>query len=88
MTSLSVAPLSPTKSTQSELSDPDSQAYEPHFQTVEAPSQGGYSMDSLVQRGRSDDFNAPGKLQSSKFSRFWDDFYIGGAKLCCQYPSL
>lgn len=70
MTSFSVAPLSPTKSAQSELGDPDSQAYEPHFQTAEAPSEGGYSMDSPVQRGRSDDFNAPGKLQSSKFSSF------------------
>lgn len=70
MTYFSVAPLSPTKSAQSELGDPDSQAYESHFQPVEDPSQGGYSINSPMQRGRSDDFNAPGKLQSSKFSSF------------------
>lgn len=49
---------------QSELSDPDVQAFEPMFQPAEASSQKSYFTESPVHTGRSDDYGALGKYQS------------------------
>uniref|UniRef100_H3CJG8 OCIA domain-containing protein 1 n=1 Tax=Tetraodon nigroviridis TaxID=99883 RepID=H3CJG8_TETNG len=43
---------------QSELSDPDVQAFEPMFQPAEASSQKSYFTESPVHTGRSDDYGA------------------------------
>lgn len=44
---------------QSELSDPDTQAFEPMFQPAEASSQKSYFPESPAHTGRSGDFGAP-----------------------------
>lgn len=53
-----------TKGAQSELSDPDSQTFETLFEQAEAPGQRNYDKESAMQSGKSDDFSAPGILQS------------------------
>lgn len=58
-----VLPVS-SSGAQSDLSDPDTQAFEPMFQPAEASSQKSYFTESPVHTGRSDDFGAPGTYQS------------------------
>lgn len=60
--SIFVLPAS-TSGAQSELSDPDTQSFEPMFQPPEASSQYSYFTESAVPTGRSDDFGAPGKYK-------------------------
>ncbi|XP_075900550.1 OCIA domain-containing protein 1 [Nelusetta ayraudi] len=52
----------PTRTAQSEMSDPDAPSFEPVFQPPESSSLGGYSMESPTQMGRADDYNNPAEL--------------------------
>lgn len=62
-----------SKGPQSEMSDPNTQSFDPGFHPTEAPSQlpnntrdyeYGFSPEPPMQTGRADDFSAPGTTES------------------------
>ncbi|KAF0037488.1 hypothetical protein F2P81_010362 [Scophthalmus maximus] len=66
-------PLHMSKGPQSEMSDPNTQSFDPGFHPTEAPSQlpnntrdyeYGFSPEPPMQTGRADDFSAPAPVQS------------------------